>query len=120
MRLVYPLGGQAPRQRSGPDPYRLPDSGLDDGKGWDGEHGGLFYFRDVFDKPVQEYWHDMKFWWPHNEAIIVATRLVPDRRGKIRHHAPIGDTIGHMPVLLTKSMGSGTVNFTGTAGFPCR
>jgi N-acylglucosamine 2-epimerase len=24
----------------------------------------------VFHKPVQEYWHDMKFWWPHNEAII--------------------------------------------------
>jgi N-acylglucosamine 2-epimerase len=20
--------------------------------------------------PVQEYWHDMKFWWPHNETII--------------------------------------------------
>jgi len=41
-------------------------------RGWDGEHGGLFYFRDVYDKPVQEYWHDMKFWWPHNEAIIAS------------------------------------------------
>ena len=20
--------------------------------------------------PIQEYWQDMKFWWPHNEAII--------------------------------------------------
>ncbi len=38
--------------------------------GWDEEHGGLFYFRDVRGLPVQEYWHDMKFWWPHNEAII--------------------------------------------------
>lgn len=38
--------------------------------GWDQEYGGLFYFRDVKGLPVQEYWHDMKFWWPHNEAII--------------------------------------------------
>ena len=39
-------------------------------RGWDQEHGGLYYFRDVFNRPVQEYWHDMKFWWPHNETII--------------------------------------------------
>jgi N-acylglucosamine 2-epimerase len=39
-------------------------------RGWDHDLGGLFYFRDVYDKPVQEYWHDMKFWWPQNEAII--------------------------------------------------
>jgi N-acylglucosamine 2-epimerase len=39
-------------------------------RGWDQEHGGMFYFRDVYNKPVQEYWQDMKFWWPHNETII--------------------------------------------------
>ena len=39
-------------------------------RGWDPQYGGLFYFRDVHDKPVQEYWHDMKFWWPHDEALI--------------------------------------------------
>ena len=38
--------------------------------GWDKEYGGIYYFRDVLGLPVQEYWHDMKFWWPHNEAII--------------------------------------------------
>ena len=38
--------------------------------GWDHQYGGLFYFRDVYNKPVQEYWQDMKFWWPHNETII--------------------------------------------------
>ena len=43
-------------------------------RGWDGEFGGIYYFRDVLGKPVQEYCHDMKFWWPHNEAII-ATQL---------------------------------------------
>ena len=39
-------------------------------RGWDKEHGGILYFRDVYNKPVQEYWQDMKMWWPHNEAII--------------------------------------------------
>lgn len=39
-------------------------------RGWDKEYGGILYFRDVYNKPVQEYWHDMKFWWPQNEAII--------------------------------------------------
>ena len=46
-------------------------------RGWDSEYGGLFYFRDLYGKPVQEYWHDMKFWWPHCEAII-ATQLAAD------------------------------------------
>lgn len=39
-------------------------------RGWDTTYGGILYFRDVYNKPVQEYWQDMKFWWPHNEAII--------------------------------------------------
>lgn len=39
-------------------------------RGWDEEHGGVLYFRDVHHKPVQEYWQDMKFWWPQNETII--------------------------------------------------
>jgi N-acylglucosamine 2-epimerase len=39
-------------------------------RGWDEDHGGILYYRDVYGKPVQEYWQDMKFWWPHNEAII--------------------------------------------------
>jgi N-acylglucosamine 2-epimerase len=42
--------------------------------GWDKEYGGILYFRDARNLPCTEYWHDMKFWWPHNEA-IVATLL---------------------------------------------
>lgn len=38
--------------------------------GWDRECGGIFYFRDCKKLPTWEYWSDMKFWWPHNEAII--------------------------------------------------
>ncbi|OOG16025.1 N-acylglucosamine 2-epimerase [Sphingobacterium sp. CZ-UAM] len=39
-------------------------------RGWDKEYGGILYFKDVYNKPVQEYWQDMKFWWPQNETII--------------------------------------------------
>lgn len=39
-------------------------------RGWDEEYGGVIFFRDVYNKPVQEYCQDMKFWWPHNEFII--------------------------------------------------
>ncbi len=52
-------------------------------RGWDEEFGGIFYFRDVLGRPVQEYWHDMKFWWPHNETIIatlLAWKLTGDEK----------------------------------------
>ncbi|QEG39203.1 AGE family epimerase/isomerase [Roseimaritima ulvae] len=39
-------------------------------RGWDSQHGGMLYFVDLYGLPVQEYWHDMKFWWPQNETII--------------------------------------------------
>lgn len=52
-------------------------------RGWDKEHGGVYYFRDVYDKPASEYWHDMKFWWPHNEAIL-ATLLAYNLSGEER------------------------------------
>ncbi len=39
-------------------------------QGWDEEFGGILYFRDPTGRPVMEYWHDMKFWWPQCEAII--------------------------------------------------
>jgi len=53
-------------------------------RGWDDQHGGLFYFRDLSNKPPQEYWHDMKFWWPHDEAII-ATLLAHELTGDLRY-----------------------------------
>ena len=53
-------------------------------RGWDEEFGGLFYFRDLRGLPVQEYWHDMKFWWPHNEAVI-ATLLAWCLTGEARY-----------------------------------
>ena len=40
-------------------------------RGWHEDHGGIIYFKDVYHKPVQEYWYDMKFWWPQCEAISI-------------------------------------------------
>jgi N-acylglucosamine 2-epimerase len=53
-------------------------------RGWDKEYGGILYFRDVYNKPVQEYWQDMKFWWPHNE-VIIATLLAYLVTGKEKY-----------------------------------
>ncbi len=53
-------------------------------RGWDAEYGGILYFVDVRGLPVQEYWHDMKFWWPHNETII-ATLLAYLLTGEPRY-----------------------------------
>jgi N-acylglucosamine 2-epimerase len=55
-------------------------------RGWDEEYGGILYFRDVKGLPVQEYWQDMKFWWPHCEAII-ATLLAYHLTGDSRYAA---------------------------------
>lgn len=38
--------------------------------GWDKKYGGISYFKDCKNLPSQDYWHDMKFWWPQSEAII--------------------------------------------------
>ena len=57
-------------------------------RGWDEEHGGIYYFRDLDNKPVQEYWHDMKFWWVHNEAILatlLAYLLTGEERYEVMH-----------------------------------
>ena len=53
-------------------------------RGWDTEFGGILYFVDLDGHPVQEYWHDMKFWWPHNETII-ATLLAYQLTGDSKY-----------------------------------
>jgi N-acylglucosamine 2-epimerase len=70
-------------------------------RGWDREYGGLLYFVDLEGKPPTEYWHDMKFWWPHNEAVIAtlfAARLAPeDPRWAERHTAVHDWAHAHFP-----------------------
>ncbi len=69
-------------------------------RGWDAEYGGIFYFRDVYRNPVQEYWHDMKFWWPQNETIIatlMAWTLTGDEK-YLRMHQLLHDwSYTHFP-----------------------
>ncbi|MBQ8177924.1 MAG: AGE family epimerase/isomerase [Clostridia bacterium] len=43
--------------------------------GWDECYGGILYFKDLEGYPVEAYEHDMKLWWPHNEAIIASLKL---------------------------------------------
>ncbi|MDE5416717.1 AGE family epimerase/isomerase [Labilibaculum sp. DW002] len=68
--------------------------------GWDKEYGGILYFRDVKGLPVQEYWQDMKFWWPQNETIIatlMAYELTGDEK-YMKMHEQIHDwTFKHFP-----------------------
>jgi N-acylglucosamine 2-epimerase len=52
--------------------------------GWDQEFGGMLYFRDAKGLPCSEYWHDMKFWWPHNETVI-ATLLAYQLTGNEKY-----------------------------------
>lgn len=53
-------------------------------RGWDEQFGGLLYFASLDGRPLQEYWHQMKFWWPHNEAMI-ATLLAFQLTGQEKY-----------------------------------
>jgi N-acylglucosamine 2-epimerase len=41
-------------------------------RGWDKEHGGIYYFMDALGKPHVELSWDMKLWWVHCEALVAA------------------------------------------------
>lgn len=51
--------------------------------GWDEEYGGLFSFRDLRDRPSHHIDWDMKYWWPHTEAMY-ATLLAYSLTGEER------------------------------------
>ncbi len=63
---------------------RMIDYALE--RGWDDEHGGLLYFVDVEGRPPVQLEHDLKLWWPHNEALI-ATLLAWRMTGADRYAA---------------------------------
>lgn len=55
--------------------YRLAYEG-----GYDKQYGGLLYFRDCLGNPPEAYEHDMKLWWPHNEALIASLMAYRDTK----------------------------------------
>ncbi len=68
--------------------------------GWDQEYGGLSYLKDVNNYTPQEYWHDMKFWWPQNEAIIatlMAYRMSGQEKYALMHQQIHDWTYTHFP-----------------------
>ena len=51
--------------------------------GWDSEHGGILYFVDCDGKQAEPYEHELKLWWPHNEALyacLLALHLTGDAK----------------------------------------
>ena len=69
-------------------------------RGWDRQFGGLLYFVDLNGGPVQEYWQDMKFWWPHCETIIatlLAWHLTGEEKFAEMHRQVHDWTYRHFP-----------------------
>jgi N-acylglucosamine 2-epimerase len=68
--------------------------------GWDEQYGGILYFKDCKGYPSPRYEHDMKLWWPHNEAIY-ATLLAHHLTGNERYidwHTKLHDwAYAHFP-----------------------
>jgi N-acylglucosamine 2-epimerase len=42
--------------------------------GWDLEHGGIFYFRDIKNHPPQQLEWDQKLWWVHVETLVALAK----------------------------------------------
>ena len=49
-------------------------------RGWDKEYEGILYFIDCLGNPPEAYEHDMKLWWPHNEALIASLMIYRDTK----------------------------------------
>jgi len=68
--------------------------------GWDKSYGGLLYFVDAKGLSCSEYYHDMKFWWPHNETIIaslLAYQITGDAKYNKMHDTVHEWTYAHFP-----------------------
>ena len=51
--------------------------------GWDKENGGILYFVNVDGDPEDQYEHELKLWWPQNEAVyatLLAFHLTGDKK----------------------------------------
>jgi N-acylglucosamine 2-epimerase len=55
-------------------------------RGWDAQHGGIFYYQDFKGFPTEKLESDMKLWWVHVEALC-AFLLAFKLTGSARHEA---------------------------------
>ena len=46
--------------------------------GWDDKNGGLWYYKDVLNKPMTTLEVNLKLWWPINEAMICSLLFLKD------------------------------------------
>ncbi len=55
-----------------PDPelrrFALAETRIMGEFGWDGEEGGIWYFKDALGKPMSRHEYFLKAWWPQTEA----------------------------------------------------
>jgi N-acylglucosamine 2-epimerase len=68
--------------------------------GWDEQYGGIVNFCDCRHLPCQDYSQDMKFWWPHTEAIIAClyAYLASGDDKYLAMHRQVSEwTYGHFP-----------------------
>ena len=63
-------------ERAGRRAVQIFDQAID--RGWDRKYGGILYFIDCKGFPPEAYEHDMKLWWPHNEAMISSLMIYRD------------------------------------------
>lgn len=68
--------------------------------GWDKEFGGIINYQDCRNLPTQDYFQDMKFWWPQTEAIIATLYAyqATENEKYLRMHQQISEwTYQHFP-----------------------
>src|SRR5690606_27032525 len=65
MDLAERLGDKDLMQKAADITLRLMEYG------WDKTYGGIFYFLDVKQKPLQRLEWDQKIWWVHIEALTI-------------------------------------------------
>ena len=81
-----------------PTATKIIDWSLD--VGWDTKYGGILYFVDAKGYPCEQYEHDMKLWWPHNEAIyatLLAYHLTGDSKYEQWHRKIHDWSYAHFP-----------------------
>jgi len=68
--------------------------------GWDKEFGGIFNFVDLRGLPTDQVSYNMKYWWPHNEALyaLLLASYVTDDEKYAKWYEKVHDwTFKHFP-----------------------